>query len=211
MASGVVTVLTGDDRYKKAELSSGEKTYVFEVLVGLETDTHDMLGMITKIDDAAKVEQQQLEQIVLALSKKEQQAIHAFSAKRYEGESYFDVAKKGKKPPQTMQRTKILQWSFLSSKDKRVEELLQTSIEQIKRVDGNFRQKEVIQQWENIPLEIKNKYFTVLKCQVKTTKQFYVRALVRDIAAELQIPLTAYSITRIQNGPFRITDCVCVL
>src|SRR5690606_23219787 len=46
MAEGLLLVLAGDTRKKKAYLEL-DKRYEFEVLWGFETDTYDMLGLVT--------------------------------------------------------------------------------------------------------------------------------------------------------------------
>ena len=48
MAEGVMPVLAGDTREKQKYLDF-DKTYEFEVLWGFETDTYDILGLVTKV------------------------------------------------------------------------------------------------------------------------------------------------------------------
>ena len=50
MAHGVVTLLIGDDRYRKQELSPERKSYRFQIVAGIQTDSQDMLGLITAQD-----------------------------------------------------------------------------------------------------------------------------------------------------------------
>ncbi len=46
MAEGVVVVLTGEDRFLKEKYSNSDKEYEFEILIGVSTDSHDLLGLI---------------------------------------------------------------------------------------------------------------------------------------------------------------------
>ena len=50
MASGLLLVLSGDDVYKKDSMLEHTKTYDFTILLGVATDTGDILGKVTEVD-----------------------------------------------------------------------------------------------------------------------------------------------------------------
>jgi tRNA pseudouridine55 synthase len=89
MAEGVLVVLTGEDRFKKTEYSHWQKTYQFKVLVGFETDTHDLLGLIKNIDHK-KINQPVFEKNLKSFIGRQQQLVPKFSAQRINGQSGFD-------------------------------------------------------------------------------------------------------------------------
>ena len=93
MANGVVIVLTAEDRFKKSELSDWKKTYEFEILWGISTDSHDLLGLTTQIDQK-QIDVEKLEETLPKFTGKILQQLPKFSAQRINGESYFDQAKK---------------------------------------------------------------------------------------------------------------------
>ena len=50
MAEGLLLLLVSDENKKRKEYERLPKTYEFEVLLGIETDSYDVLGIITKVD-----------------------------------------------------------------------------------------------------------------------------------------------------------------
>ena len=47
MAEGVILVLIGDENKRRKDYENLPKTYVFSLLLGISTDTYDVLGKIT--------------------------------------------------------------------------------------------------------------------------------------------------------------------
>lgn len=97
MAEGYVLVLTGDDRFNKVTLADEKKFYAFEILFGIATDTHDLLGLVTHNENHQLDNQEITQKLATALPAflgKQQQKQPRFSAQRVNGKSGFDLAKK---------------------------------------------------------------------------------------------------------------------
>ena len=47
LAQGVIIVLLDDERLKKYEYAHWPKTYEFEIVFGISTDTYDGMGIVT--------------------------------------------------------------------------------------------------------------------------------------------------------------------
>ena len=51
LASGLMIILSGDDVHKKPDSPGLDKSYTAEILIGVETDTYDILGIPTELSD----------------------------------------------------------------------------------------------------------------------------------------------------------------
>jgi tRNA pseudouridine55 synthase len=213
MASGVLVLLTGEDRFVKGSLH-WQKTYQFSILWNVQTDSLDQLGLITDIQQPMFTENsvsltactQRIEQTILQFPTSYSQVTPAFSAQRSNGVSSFDRAKLGESSLQKNRQVELLHLQYLGYSIISSVELLQQQQTAISQVVGDFRQNEVIDSWqENIK---NNGKFLVTNHQVTTSPGTYVRQLVQDLAKELQLPATTLKITRTVNGPFEKQDCI---
>jgi tRNA pseudouridine55 synthase len=205
MAEGVLVVLTGEDRFKKGEYSDWQKTYRFQILFGISTDSHDLLG-ITKNIDNKKINLDNLKKIIPDFVGKQIQAVPSFSAQRVGGRSGFDLAKENKKFDLQKNNIEIFSLKIIDVlKDISNKELLKYINRTISLVEGDFRQQEILNNWKNI-LE-KECSLQLITLETVTSKRTYIRSLVNNIGQKLQTPATTFSIIRTQNGPFSIKDC----
>lgn len=213
MAEGVVIVLTGKDRFNKEKLASGKKSYTFEILWGFKTDADDLLGIISKVSDQEIIEEDINDALQNEINRSigvQNQIIPSFSARRINGESFFDQAKRNLNTPQITEVVEIFQAKIINFDRISIDQLEKNILDKISKVVGDFRQEEIINKWQNELLKLKKKNkksFLLTKIEIMTSKRFYVRGLVRDLSKKLQIPATTFSIIRTQNGKFKITDC----
>ena len=224
MADGGLVVLTGEDRFKKAEYSNWEKTYQFQILVGIKTDSGDLLGLIEKNSTSSNPKEKQnliknleekIKTTLLELIGKQTQIAPAFSAQRVAGKAGFDLAKQGKKFELQKNEIEIFSLKIIPSENtkKKIKnisskELLEYIQQTISLVKGDFRQKKIITQWENLLKNDKQQNnFLIITLEAVTTKRTYIRSLIQEISQKLNLPMTAFSITRTKNGPFSIEDC----
>lgn len=205
MAEGVLIVLTGEDRLKKSEYSDWKKTYEFKILVGIETDSHDLLGLTKNILNK-KINIKNLEKNISKFIGKQIQTTPVFSAQRVDGKSGFDLAKQNK--PFKQQENEIEIFSLEIQKEETLsnKNLLIYIKEKIGLVKGDFRQTEVLRNWNKILKE--EKEFQLITIEATTSKRTYIRSIVRDIGQKLNIPTTTFSINRTKNGPYGLKDCL---
>ena len=218
MAEGVLVVLTGEDRFKKSQLSNVQKTYTFRMLFGVSTDTHDLLGIPTQVmkknelDLSLKEITHKVETLLQEFSGEVEQVQPLFSAGRVGGKSFFEYGTQKQQIPLPTNTV-----TFLSNHVETIETLelekLQNYLEdKIARVEGSFRQEEVLSAWKKVLLQLSSEADThslpLLTITSTVTKRTYIRALVRDISAKMALPATTFSIIRTKNGSFSIEDCV---
>ena len=153
MAEGVVVALTAEDRFLKEKYTNTEKEYKFEILVGVSTDSHDLLGLITDYETNHLSTEEITDKINIVLSKltgRINQVIPDFSAKRINGESYYDLAKRGDVLPKVTEPVTFHSLGILDLVPKDKNEIFQQIQIKINLVQGEFHQNEILQRWDNI-------------------------------------------------------------
>jgi len=210
MAEGVLVVLTGEDRFQKAQLSDTKKTYSFEMLFGISTDSLDLLGLPIKIESTIL----DPDTIRVSLTKKlpdflgtQKQLQPIFSAGRSNGKSFFEYGKSGEALP-APKSNEITVYSLELTKCARInrEKILTLHSKKIGTVLGEFRQDEILAAWHNITSALPSTV-VIATLTAEVSKRTYIRGLVRDISTAIDIPATTFSIIRTQNGRFGMADC----
>lgn len=214
MAEGVVVVLTGKDRFQKKKYSQTKKSYKFSILFGVETDSLDTLGLQTNVilkEIDQKKLSKQIQNILPTFIGDQLQVQPRFSAQRINGNSGFDLAKKGDDFQLKENKIRIYNLQIDSEKAIPIPKIETEIINNIQKVSGDFRQKQISQNWKKTFTDLQKigiSQLLVLTCTATVSKRTYIRALTRDISQLLQIPATTFSITRTQNGDYSKHDCI---
>lgn len=218
MASGVIVVLTDNDRFQKNK--NWSKIYEFEVLLGFSTDSHDLLGLSTSsigkkaVSEITKKNLSKLakkfNEILPKFVGKKKQKQPKFSAQRVGGKSGFELAKKNQNFEQIENLINVKAMKLIGQNVITAGELESTIEQRVNKVQGNFRQQKIIKNWKKNIKKLRNvgvENFPILKFRAEVSKRTYIRAFVRDFGKTLNIPMTTYSIIRTNEGPYSITDC----
>lgn len=212
-AEGVLVVTTGPDRLIKQEIAKGRKVYRVSVITGISTDTHDLVGIPTDLILGEEISSAKIEDACKKLTGTYQQTLPAFSAKRIQGKSSFDLAKEGVefKASDTVTIYTITLLSSIKVKKSSLQKYHDTAIGKIK---GDFRQSIILSKWKHLWEKVtKNKVhsFQSFELEITCAKRTYIRALIRDLSQLLRTPLVVSSLVRTKNGEYSITDCICLI
>ncbi len=183
MAEGVLIILTGEECKKKTEYLVMDKVYEIEVLLGVKTDTQDVLGMINGLN---------LEKIETDVQKfvgKFDQSYPRYSSKV--------IAMKEVPEEMPIKQVEIYSIDELSEREMLGVEIAGDSIEKILNVDGEFRQEEIIEEWKAFAVEFENANFKIVRLRVKCSSGTYMRTLAEKMGG------LAYSIKRVSVGEFK--------
>jgi tRNA pseudouridine(55) synthase len=210
MAEGVLVCLTGEDRFNKEQHATVTKEYLFSILVGFSTDSHDLLGIIT---EKKPIKLSTIDQNILnKLVGNYEQIIPTFSAKRVEGQSFFDFAKDNKVLPKKVQSIEVKSLVLIKKHIVSGAELLQHIEDTIPQIEGNFRQNDILVQWQQQLLTSHDTTnYSLLTFKTITSKRTYIRGMVRDLSQLIGIPMTTFHIKRTRNGAYHIKDCICLV
>ncbi|HEU0080880.1 MAG TPA: hypothetical protein VFQ72_02555 [Candidatus Paceibacterota bacterium] len=216
MAEGVLVALTGDKNKERDAYTGLDKDYEFEFVLGVETDTHDILGKIVKKngEKTKNIQSQDREkEVAEALAKYVgtfMQKYPAYSSKVVDGKQLFDLARQGKidsivlpEHQVTVAKLELLGKRAISAADFKT--YLHQSIEAL---TGDFRQAEILALWDAyIASAEAPRDFVVYRARVTCGSGFYVRQLVSDIGRDLGTGAVTVSILRTRVGALKVNDC----
>ena len=211
MAEGVIIVLLGDVRLKKFEYAKWIKGYEFEIALGLTTDTYDGMGLVTNINldpnFLGEISKDTLSAFTKSFIGKYSQKVPFYSTKKVKGQHLHQMARDNKKVALPIKKGEIYKLDYLDSQIIEMDKLTQNIIERILLVTGDFRQKQIIKNWQKIALEQQESGLKLLKFYVETSKGLYIRSLSQDICRKISVNGFAYSIKRVKNGEYNFETC----
>jgi tRNA pseudouridine55 synthase len=221
MAEGVMIILMGEECKKKEEYLGLDKTYLFEVLVGFQTDTYDLLGLVKSENEGLRTVWPSFQKNLARRSEDLSNSLFSdetlnsfigtfiqkypsFSSKTVGGKQLFQLSKDDELPDEMPEHeVTITKLSCTSTEVREKEELQKEILRRIGLVKGDFRQKEITEKWNEAFKNSNEKEFTIFKCICECSSGTYIRQLVADISEKLGIPLVTYSIKRTRVGEYR--------
>lgn len=208
MAEGILLCLVGEECKNKDKYLKLNKKYIFEILIGFSTDTHDLLGLIEnggdyKLDYKLP-DSEEFSNLLKAFTGKRSQIYPAYSSKTINGKQLHTLARAGiiEENELPSREIEIFELNKISEIKINNTDLLNEIIRRINLVKGDFRQKEIIEKWTNV-LSGTNEEFSLIKMEMSCSSGTYVRALVRDLSKLSGIPMCTYSIERTEVGDYR--------
>ncbi len=197
MAEGLMIVLVGDACHDKEMYMSRSKTYEFEVLLGVSTDTQDMLGVVTDTAFGKEVSLEQVQKAIQTLNTKTLWQYPAYSSRTVNGVPLFVSARKGSLPTELPTKEgKILSSQIREIGTVVLSDVVDQKLPIIRLVVGDFRQEEIIQSWKKMIKEKGNEEVQIISCIATVTSGVYIRTIASELGKLLGIPALAYSIER---------------
>ncbi len=209
MAEGVLVVLSGEKNKEREVYTGLDKDYEFEFVLGVQTDTYDLLGKMTpgQIKD---VSDKEIEKALKKYVGTFVQKYPAYSSKVVDGVPLFDIARKGKISTVVMPEHEVTVNSIELLNSKVVpSSAFQVDLEsKINAVKGDFRQAEILRLWKKYFESSAPESVTVYKAKVSCGSGFYVRQLVNDIGNDLGTGAVTVSILRTRVGEYLLKDSI---
>lgn len=200
LAHGEMILLIGEENKQREKYLNLNKEYEFDVLIGLATDTYDILGLLQMDQttplpsDWKDTTRKYLEQII----GRHFQPYPAYSTKPVNGKSLFQWAKEGKLSQIQIPTKEIEIYSanYLSNFEITSANLEKLVKERINLVSGDFRQKEIIQIWHGYFRKNGDQIFNVAKLKVRCSSGTYVRSIAYNLGKYLGSGAIALDIKR---------------
>jgi tRNA pseudouridine55 synthase len=202
MASGLLLVLTGAEVLKKNKYLALGKEYEFEVLFGLATDTQDILGKIVSSEVIVKVNPKDILKTLKYFRGKFWQRYPLYSSKTFNGKQLWQYGREGKKVDLPEREVTIKKIKFLELRKISGRRLLSDTVKRIGKVDGDFRQKEILNTWRKKLAGKKSENFYLARFTLRSSSGTYVRAIAETMGELLGVPTLAYRIKRTKIGKF---------
>lgn len=170
LAAGVLVLCVG--KYTKLVdlITSYDKEYIAEVILGLETDTLDIEGNIINDIDVNGIDKDKIIETLNHFKGTYLQEVPKYSAVKINGKKMYEYARNN------------------------------IEIELPKR-EVTIKEIELI---DDMKLENNKIVFKIKTCVSKGT---YIRSLIRDIGAYLNVPATMKSLIRTKQGEFKLEEC----
>ncbi len=206
MAEGLLLVLAGRSVYDKEKYLHLQKVYECEILLGVETDTYDMLGL-PSVGADVKLEEKFVKEKLAAFVGKYMQKYPPYSSKTLGGIQLHTLAKSGMVTEKDlpMHEVEISQIDFGKIEKISKKELQEKIFTKIAKVEGDFRQTEILKEWENFFVNA-GSAFQVVSCTIFCSGGTYIRVLARELGAALGTSAALLSLKRIRVGEYSLAD-----
>lgn len=191
-AEGKLIILVGDECKNKESYSAKDKTYIAEILLGVSTDTHDLLGMPT-LGAEKKITQEMVTQFVDEYVGTKMQSYPAYSSKTVDGKQLHAHAREGNDVALPEHEVTLYSYENLNLDTCESEDVLTRVGELVAEVRGDFRQKEILESWGNITLPEKLSFVSIT---ITVSSGFYVRQFAEDLGKSLGVGACLYSLVR---------------
>lgn len=204
MAEGLLLVLAGNTNNKKDYLEL-DKTYEFEVLWGFESDTYDVLGKIKSIGDGPQKLEGKIKSLLKKIQNKTAQKYPPYSSRTVSGKSLFMWARENKiEEIDIPERSiKIFSIEHIHTRAVTGKEVLDDVSKKIAVVGGDFRQKEILNLWQNALIAKPNEVFMISKFVADVSSGTYIRGLANEMGKILKSGALAWSIKRTRVGEYK--------
>ncbi len=197
MASGQLLILIGDECVRREKYDSLDKTYEFEILLGVESDTGDVLGLASDAS-SFKSDDTNWESVVASLVRSHHLPYPVYSSRTVDGIPLFEHAHRDAHVERPVREMQVMQASYQGVREITSSELLHEIEEKLDRVhvpeSNDFRIGSIVPRWR--AALSKEAVFTVLTIKATVASGTYIRALAPDLAKQLRTRGLAYSIHR---------------
>ncbi len=201
MAEGVLIVLSGDGVMEKDTYLDLPKTYEFEVLWGYETDTLDLLGLVTSLGNKVP----SVEEVKDYLQKNigvSEQVYPIYSSRPVNGKSLFQWAREGRISEIDIPThdVEMFEGAYLDRRTISKDDLLKNIEYKVGLVRGDFRQEEILKKWRQVLGNTTETEFSIDRIRVVVSSGFYIRQFVFDLAQNFGTTATTFHIKRTAVG-----------
>jgi len=188
LASGLMLVLVGEENKNRENYLNLRKKYQFEFIVGFKTDTYDVLGLA----EACTGDYKEIE------TGERTQKYPPYSSKPVDGKPLFMWAREGKKVTLPEREIEIFESKILGERKISSHELKEIIVTKINLVRGDFRQKEIIERWNEL---LNGEEYRIVTGEISSSSGTYIRGLVNESGC-----CTTLGITRTEFGDYRLED-----
>ena len=202
MSRGKLLVFMDEECKKMSYNLDSKKNYYFEIILNLQTDSDDPLGII----ENASLQNIDTQDIIVNLKKELEnykfkrkpflQKYHNFSSKRIDGKPLWYYKKNNIPIKNPSHFVEIYSLKIGDTIKYDYNTWRNNIISQIKTIDKNkdFNQTKIIKQWEELNLD----ELISLPIEIDVSSGFYVRQFVRDISNQIKHPLLTFDINRLE-------------
>jgi tRNA pseudouridine55 synthase len=199
MASGLLLILTGYECKNKEKYLSLDKEYKFRVLFGFATDTYDVLGKVIKDKKDCNLTSNKIKKELESFVGEFFQAYPIYSSKTVKGKPLFKYAREDEYVKIPKQKIFVKKLKFEKLMKINSKNILQNIEKRINKMNGDFRQEEILKIWREKLQKSANKFF-IADFKIKCGSGTYVRSIANSLGNKVGVPALAFSIERTKIG-----------
>ncbi|KKW35492.1 MAG: tRNA pseudouridine synthase B [Candidatus Adlerbacteria bacterium GW2011_GWA1_54_10] len=206
MAEGVLLCLVGSANKRREAYLELSKEYMLDVLFGFSTDTYDILGRVMETGDGGGIARERVVKVLNQFRGELSQQYPPFSSKVVEGKSLFEWARSNSLSSLVLPSRSVTVYEIALEGLYKVEEpdLLAYIQENIGKVNGDFRQEEVLRLWERHLKASGKRNFPCATVKISCSSGTYARSISHGLGAELGIPALTLHLLRTKVGDFSV-------
>ncbi|MFA6270375.1 MAG: hypothetical protein WC657_04165 [Candidatus Paceibacterota bacterium] len=234
LAEGVLLMASGEDtsQARREEFFGLDKAYDFVAIFGFATDSYDILGKIVRVEKLSELLENDVRRATMIFEGEREQEYPFYSSKmiakrknklKNQNTNSDSSSLKGSHGDQNLhpdfssedfpqKKVIIHKIQFHKLETLNNKELFGRLLSDISKVNGDFRQNEILILWNQILFGSKNvkdkkeaSYF-IGRFSAEVSSGTYIRSLVNDLGKTLGCGATTLSIKRTRVGDFKIEE-----
>lgn len=208
MAEGVMLCLVGAANKQRESYLDLSKEYTLDILFGFATDTYDILGRVMETGDAPALTRSSIQKGLNEFRGEVHQEYPPFSSKTVEGKALFEWARGNALSSIILPSRSVTIFDISVTHLYRVEEPVLFSYiqENVEKVQGDFRQEEIMRLWKRNLKEAGTRVFGAATVHISCTSGTYARSIAHGLGKHLGVPALALHILRTKVGDYGIEE-----
>ncbi|MEK7068710.1 MAG: hypothetical protein AAB964_02760 [Patescibacteria group bacterium] len=206
MAEGVLITLVGSANTRRDAYLELNKEYVLDILFGFATDTYDCLGRVMETGDASGIARGIVQKGLNEFRGHISQQYPPYSSKTVEGKSLFEWARSSALssivvPSRSVNIYHIDITGMYKVSEPDLLHYIETGVE---KVQGDFRQEEIIRIWRRHLKNEGDRTFPCATVKIECSSGTYARSIAHGLGEELGVPALALHILRTKVGEYSV-------
>lgn len=208
MAEGWVTVLVGkEENRERVKYTQATKEYYVDVLLGVSTDSGDLMGVVENCSlSAGSYKQDEIMKIISAISSFPdlyEQRVSRLANKKFQGKPLWLYALEDRyiaDEDLPLNEVQLFERELVAMYEISEKVLIDDLVSMGEVFGGNFRMDRILPSWNRLfgerLIEKAYQYFKIITLRLKVSKGFFVREFVKDVSRQVNYPLVIYRLKR---------------
>ncbi len=209
MAEGVLLVLGGEQIKQKEQYLGLPKTYDATIAFNFSTDTFDLLGLAKSGVNKIEPQQSEIAEALNGFVGETTLPLPPYSSVPVNGKPLWEWSRESRINEIEIpdRKTKIHSIQLFNFRQASAKDFLSSTKELILKVDGNFRQGEIIKTWERI-LTDSQENIHVVEIEVRCESGTYIRSLANELGKRLGGVSVLSALKRTAIGDFTLDNAI---
>lgn len=219
MAYGLIIILCGDACKERTKYLELDKEYEFEVLLGFESDTGDILGIVSlgsQLATGTDIDHYGVSQVIYSLQGRQEFPYPVFSSKTVQGKPLFlwALEKRTHEIAIPTRESVIYSLEFMGARTITKQDIISQVHQRIshvttvtdtgKKLGMDFRRVEVLASWDASLADVPaDQNYVILQFRCLCSSGTYMRTLAQYVGNRMGTKGLAWSIHRTEIGVYR--------